>query len=56
VTRKQALRLLRCKPFLQRCVAQGMTVRQIAAGLGVARSSVREWMRRHQVAPNRDRR
>jgi RNA polymerase sigma factor (sigma-70 family) len=53
LSRRKALRLLRSESFLRECVADGKTVRMIDEELGVNRSSVREWMRRHGVEPVR---
>lgn len=53
MTRAHALRLLRSKAFLRQCVRDGMSAREIAAVLGVQRSTVRERMRFHDIAPVR---
>lgn len=53
--RHLALRLLGSRRYLHNSVWQrGLTVRQIAAELGVHRTSVREHMRRKGVEPLRN--
>lgn len=49
--RAKALRLLRSESFLRHRVRRGCSTREIAAELGVNRSSVRERMRMHGIKP-----
>lgn len=49
--RKEALCSLRSESFLRDRVRSGHSVREIADELGVARTSVREWMRLYQIQP-----
>lgn len=51
--RRRALKLLRSASYLRRSVALGRSTREIAAELGVNRTSVREWMRAHRIPPVR---
>ena len=47
-----ALRLLRSRSYLLDATCRRrMSVREIAAELGVHRTTVREWMREHDVPP-----
>lgn len=51
--RRKALKLLRSETFLRQRVETGRSVREIAAEIGVSRSSVRERMRMYGIPPTK---